>query len=120
MLETADIPPHLAEPAEAAVAWLNRTRNANFALTGLVDTPEGAALDAEFELGLVLCDHDICAREQVRVQRNGDAWDFQLVTADEPAIPPLLDPPEGVRARWLDEQLAKHDFILLLFYRGLW
>ncbi len=120
MLETADIPPHLAEPAEAAVAWLNRKRDASFALTGLVDTPEGAALGSEFELGLVLCDHDICAREQVRVQRRGDAWDFQLVAADEPTIPPLLDPPEGVRARWLDEQLAKHDFILLLFYRGLW
>lgn len=120
MLETANIPPHLLEPAEAAVVWLNQQHNAHFALTGLVDVPEDATSDAEFELGLVLCDHDICAREQVRVQHNGDGWEFQLVAANDPTIPPLLDPPEGVRARWLDEQLAKHDFILLLFYRGLW
>ena len=31
-----------------------------------------------------------------------------------------LDPPPGLRARWLDEQLEQHDFLLLLFYRGRW
>ena len=35
-------------------------------------------------------------------------------------VPTLLDPPVGVRRTWLDDQLTKHDFILLLFYRGLW
>jgi hypothetical protein len=38
----------------------------------------------------------------------------------EPDIPPLLDPPVGVRREWLDRQLEQHEFVLLLFYRGLW
>ena len=31
-----------------------------------------------------------------------------------------LDPPPGPRLRWLDEKLAQHAFVVLLFYRGFW
>ena len=47
-----------------------------------------------------------------------DKTTFELHGARD--IPPLLDPPEGVRRSWLDDELAKHEFVLLLFYRGLW
>jgi hypothetical protein len=33
---------------------------------------------------------------------------------------PLLDPPAGVRAGWLDQVPPKHAFTVLLFYRGFW
>ena len=39
---------------------------------------------------------------------------------DDPLIPPLLDPPIGVRTGWLNAQLDKHKFVVLVFYRGLW
>ena len=33
---------------------------------------------------------------------------------------PLLDPPPGVRAGWLDDVLPKYSFVVLVFYRGFW
>jgi len=42
------------------------------------------------------------------------------VESATPGIPPLLDPPEGIRSTWIDEQLKKYEFIVLLYYRGLW
>ncbi len=123
MLLPEDIPTLLRPTAAAALVWLNRERGTNYALTGLanVEMAEVDTLPAEpFELGLVLCDGDICAREQVRVRSAGDAHEFSFVEAPPADIPPLLDPPAGVRSRWLDQQLEKFDFILLLFYRGRW
>ena len=29
-------------------------------------------------------------------------------------------PPARVRKSWIDEQLAKHAFIVIVFYRGFW
>lgn len=118
-----DIPSELHGPAVAAVRWLNVDRGTAFELTGIVDS--GAALaghasDQPYELGLVLCDGERCAREQVRVESAEGEYRFRLVDAADPAIPPLLDPPEGVRRSWLHEQLGRHEFVLLLFYRGRW
>ncbi len=117
-----DIPSQLIAPAEAALDWINEKRGTNFRLTGLVETE--AALEAKpgeaFELGLVLCEGEVCAREQVRVTAQGERFEIAAVNIDDNGIPPLLDPPVGVRRTWLDDQLTKHDFILLLFYRGLW
>ena len=73
-----------------------------------------------YELGLVLCDGEICAREQIRVAPSGDGFQFSFVDAAEREIPPLLDPPEGVRSGWLEAEMARHKFLVLLFYRGLW
>ncbi|MEL0048711.1 MAG: hypothetical protein VW867_08700, partial [Gammaproteobacteria bacterium] len=76
--------------------------------------------DAPFEVGLVLCDGEICAREQIHIIPDGGAYQFKFADEAEPDIPPLLDPPVGVRREWLDKQLEKHEFVLLLYYRGLW
>ncbi len=118
-LET-DISPELRAPAEAAVAWINNTQQSAYELTGLVnDVDSHDAVDG-FERGVLLCDGEICAREQVRVQRKGTDYQFELVEAQARDIPPLLDPPAGLRRSWLDAQLEKYEFVVLLFYRGLW
>ena len=116
------IPATLRQPAEQALAWINNTQATAYELTGLVDY-EGAlsaAPEASFELGLILCDGELCAREQVRVEPNEAGYTFSLVAAEAPDIPPLLDPPAGVRQDWLARALERHVFVVLLFYRGLW
>ncbi|MCZ0942177.1 MAG: hypothetical protein OXJ53_03885 [Gammaproteobacteria bacterium] len=117
-----EVPVELQLAVEAAVAWINRERGANFRITGLVDAEEAVLRGTvqPMELGLVLCDGELCQREQVRIEPTGRGFSISAVEAGENSIPPLLDPPLGVRASWLDDQLEKHDFILLLFYRGLW
>ena len=120
-----EIPLALQPAARAALAWINRERGAQFELTGLVDPEQALSADpaAPMELGLVLCQGDVCLREQVRIQRNGDGFQVAAVQpdeADDAVIPPHLDPPAGVRSGWLDEQLAKHAFVVLVFYRGFW
>ena len=119
---THEVPANLQPAADAALAWINRERGASFQITGLVDAEEAMRQGAEqaMELGLVLCDGELCQREQVRIEPTGRGFSISAVEAEEALIPPLLDPPLGVRASWLDDQLEKHDFILLLFYRGLW
>ena len=117
-----DIPEKLRAAAQAAVAWLNQTQEQSFELTGLVDYDRAlnTGVGETYEFGLVLCDGEICTREQVQVEAVADGFEFSLVDAGERDIPPLLDPPEGLRRSWLDGELAKHEFVLLLFYRGLW
>ena len=114
------IPGHLAPAAQAALSWVNDSRGSNYELTGLVDVDEIDHTNQPFEMGLVLCDGEICSREQIRVVPEGDAYHFDFVDQADPGIPPLLDPPEGLRSRWLDQQLEKYEFVLLLYYRGLW
>ncbi|MEM7018812.1 MAG: hypothetical protein AAF512_15910 [Pseudomonadota bacterium] len=116
------IPETLRPPAEAAVSWINETQNQQFELTGLVDYEQALGEDARtgYELGLVLCDGEICVREQVRIQSTDEGYQFSLIEASAREIPPLLDPPEGIRSEWLAGELAKHEFAVLLFYRGLW
>ena len=120
---TEDIPSELRRPAAAAVRWLNAERGTEFELTGVVDFEAALARQASdqpYELGLVLCDGERCAREQVRGEFVESEYRFRLVDATDSAIPPLLDPPQGVRRGWLHEQLSRHEFVLLLFYRGRW
>ena len=119
---TEEVPGALQPVADAALAWINRERGANFRITGLVDAEEAVrrGTEAPMELGLVLCDGELCRREQVRIEPTGHGFSISAVEAGEAPLPPLLDPPLGVRARWLDDQLEKRDFIVLLFYRGLW
>lgn len=116
-----DIPPQLQPAAEAALNWINQERGTRFKLTGLVD-PEHALqtnTDQPMELGLVLCEGDVCVREQIRIQTQGKGFRVSRIQAEDTIIPAHLDPPLGFRQTWLDEQLAKHAFIVLLFYRGL-
>jgi len=117
-----EIPEALRAPALAALEWLNASREQPSELTGLVDYEAALAANPgdSFNMGLVLCDGEICAREQVRFTPVDDHYTFSLVEAAPRAIPTLLDPPMGVRKTWLDRVLAKHEFVVLLFYRGLW
>ena len=118
----SDIPESLREPAEAALQWINASRAQPSELTGLVDYDSGlnAASGESFEMGLVLCDGNICDREQVRVTPVDGSFQFDLVEEAPREIPTLLDPPVGVRQDWLDSVLGRHKFVVLLFYRGLW
>ena len=117
-----EIPEGLSPAATAALAWVNAARDANFKLTGVVLEDEAVPeIGPEpVELGLVLCEDDICMREQVRISAAGDGFSVAAVDAETPLIPPLLDPPVGVRETWLDQQLEKYAFVVLLYYRGLW
>ena len=117
-----DLPAAVLSPADGAVAWLNKERGTNFHLSGLADASNEAPtrIGDVVEFGLVLCDDDSCAREQVRVVKTSSGFDFSAVEIDDKIIPARLDPPLGLRARWLDEQLSKFEFVLLLFYRGRW
>ena len=104
------------------MTWINARQDARFRITGLVDPEAALARNAgePLDLGLVLCDGDLCVREQVRVSAVGDDFEVTGVPAEATEIPAHLDPPVGVRGEWLDQQLERHDFILLLYYRGLW
>jgi len=112
----------LIRPSQAALAWINQERKENYRLTGLVEAD--AALEAKpgqaYEIGIVLCSGEICAREQVRVTPEGDNFSFSFLEPIKEGIPPLLDPPEGLRPIWLDDQLKDKRFVIMLFYRGLW
>ena len=123
--QNVDVPAELRAQVDGALVWLNELdpeRTRPLELTGLVDFE--SALNAKpeepHEFGLVLCDGEICAREQVRVVPTADGFSFSLVEQQVSEIPPLLDPPEGVRSQWLDQVLASHEFVVFLFYRGLW
>jgi len=117
-----EIPSELKHVAEAALAWINQEHGAQFKLTGLVDPDKvmGRIKGQPIELGLVLCEGDHCLREQVRVETKGQGFEISAVEAEKSVIPAHLDPPLGVRQRWLDDQLGNYAFIVLLFYRGLW
>ncbi|NRA00379.1 MAG: hypothetical protein HRU01_28160 [Myxococcales bacterium] len=119
-----EIPGELRAEVDAALAWINAEGDSAFRVTGIVDPEETLARrgDADgFDLGLVLCQGDLCRREQVRVRRSGD--EIQCAPVDSPRSddpPPLLDPPAGTRNGWLAGQLARHAFVVVVFYRGFW
>jgi len=122
MLTRDEIPPQLKLPAEQALVWLNATQRTNFKLTGLahpVIEPNTTEF-SPFTLHLILCDDDICTRKNIEVVQKDLDWSFRAKEDGDTEIPPLLDPPKGHRTGWIDEQLKKHDFIILLFYRGRW
>jgi len=130
------IPDELAAEAEAARVWFVREQSTEFKLTGIVDPEEVRTKDpasGSRELQLILCGNrdgqDVCLRERFEVKPSGDGFDvthLEGAGADSSGNPkvgspaPLLDPPLGVRAGWLDGVLAKHSFVVLVFYRGFW
>ena len=124
------IPNELVAEAEAARIWLNRERNTDFVVTGSVDPDESLAVEpgnGRRELQLILCGNqdgqDVCLRERFELRPSGDGFDVSLLEDPGPDIgspAPTLDPPVGVRSTWLDAALAKHAFVVLVFYRGFW
>lgn len=120
-----EIPQELRSEVEAALAFINHERGSAFRVTGIVDPEDavkGRSTADGFDLSLVLCEGDHCAMEQVRVVRDGDDIRCSLpaeASSDED-LPAHLDPPAGTRDGWLEAKLAKHRFVVLLFYRGFW
>jgi hypothetical protein len=124
------VPVHLTAHAEAARAWFSETEGSEFELTGIVDpgaAPAESPGPAASELQLILCGErggrEVCLRERFSVSEVDGAFDVTLLRDETPEVgspAPLLDPPAGVRAGWLDQVLPKHAFTVLLFYRGFW
>ena len=126
------IPDGLAAEAEAARAFFAESQRSDFKLTGIVDPENVLEADATAgvrELQLILCGNrdgeDVCLRERFEVKPGAGGFDVTHVDdaglnpeVGSPA--PLLDPPVGVRAGWLDAALQKHNFVALVFYRGFW
>jgi len=124
------IPTHLVDEAEAARAWFSRGRGSEFKLTGIVDPEDVPARDRGTQarqLQLILCGmqggQDVCLRERFEVKSAGTGFEVVLLEDSTPDVgspAPLLDPPRGFRAAWLEQTLAQHAFVVLVFYRGFW
>ena len=117
------IPEHLSDAAEAARAWFSAGQGSEFEVTGIVD-PDATSGE---QLQLILCGTQagqaVCLRERFEVRVAGGAFEVAHIAEAPPefgSVAPLLDPPEGARKAWLDEAMTKHDFVVLLYYRGFW
>ena len=125
MENNAQIPDTLLEPVEAARNWLNESNGTNYDVTGLVDYENALEVmpDEPFELGLILCDGEICTREKVQFFPDASTveggYRFNVKQPDF-EMPAELDPPPGLRRAWLDKTLGDQAFLLLHFYRGRW
>jgi hypothetical protein len=116
-----EIPEALRPEVGAALSWLNAERSRGFTVTGVVD-PEIAERCREqvHDLTLILCDGDLCVRERVRVRPGAGGFEISRADAANQDPPAELDPRPGARVGWLDGALAKHAFVVLVFYRGFW
>lgn len=116
------IPEALAPRVDAALAWFNAKQTERFKVTGILDAE--ASLAGSDELRLILCGGDRCEQHSFRVSGAPDAWRVESAEsaqdrlADTPQAD--LDPPPGPRRDWLDQKLARHAFVVLIFYRGFW
>ncbi|MGH9888320.1 MAG: hypothetical protein ACREBE_22490 [bacterium] len=115
------IPDVLQREVDAALAWINAEQRHSFKVTAVVD-PEIAERSngAAHALTLILCEGDLCLREQVRVRAAGDGFEIASANPAREDPPATLDPLPGVRATWLAGELAVHAFVVLVFYRGFW
>ncbi|MCH2082150.1 MAG: redoxin domain-containing protein [Saprospiraceae bacterium] len=125
-----EIPESFLKEAEAARAWFSEREGIEFKVTGIVK-PEKATVQeiptGTREIQLILCGnqegHDLCLRERFELTPFRDSFEVRHLYDTQPisASPaPLLDPPKGTRTGWIDTVLAKHEFIVLVFYRGFW
>ena len=118
------IPEALTPRVAAAVAWFNDSTDAagdTFKATGILDA--NAALEGSDELKLILCGGDRCEQRTFRV--SGESPSFLVEQANPMPLASgkpqaELDPPPGARLGWLDNVMAQHAFVVLLFYRGFW
>ena len=117
-----EVPIALQPAVDAALAWVRQNRGESFELTGLVDPQDALAKSPgdPVELGLVLCDGEAFVRTQLGVRPDETGFQVTPLEGDGHIIPPELDPPAGIRTGWLDAELARHAFVVVLFYRGFW
>ena len=118
----ATIPEALRPRVDAALAWFNREQGSEFEVTGIVDPEASLATDGPCDLRLVLCGGELCEQRTFRVSREpgGYAVALRPEAIGPNIVPAELDPPPGARRSWLDAALAKHAFVVLVFYRGFW
>ena len=122
------IPPALQPQVDAALTWFNERQSSPFEVTGILDPEMALAAGPSKELKLVLCGNDTCEQRsfQVRPAVSGFEVDFAksapdaITVAPDKEIQAELDPPPGARRGWLDATLARHAFVVLVFYRGFW
>ena len=116
-----EISGELQPEVDAALAWINAEQGRSFRLSGVVD-PEIAerAGGVPHALSLILCDGDLCVREDVRVAAAAGGFEIRALDLAREDPPAELDPLPGVRTGWLEAELAKHAFVVLVFYRGFW
>jgi hypothetical protein len=115
------IPAALAPEVHAALHWLNAEGGRRFEVTGVVDPELAEQAGAEpHDLTLILCEGDLCVREQLRVRAANGGFEITRAGAARQDPPAELDPLPGVRRGWLEGVLAQHAFVVLVFYRGFW
>jgi len=118
------IPDALEGEVAAALTWFNANEDERFEVTGILDPEAALGSAGPRDLRLVLCGGDRCEQRSFRVDGRPGAWDVTLLdeapAPDDAAPAPELDPPPGARRGWLDRELARHPFVLLVFYRGFW
>ena len=120
------IPESLQSEVDAALAWFNGTQEDEFEVTGIVDADLTLAASTPRELRLVLCGGDTCQQRSFQVAQAVDGFDVAYADSDAQVaessgeLQAELDPPPGPRRGWLDSVLAKHKFVVLVFYRGFW
>jgi hypothetical protein len=127
-----EIPEPLRPEVTAALDWLNAQGGPARSFTAVVDPDATLASResgaSEYELGIVVCQDSSCVRERIAVRPIGEGFEFSLVESpptarrtDGKLDPPAeLDPAPGALVGWIEEQLKHHEFIVLLYYRGLW
>ena len=96
-----------------------------YEVTGILDPDEAVGSSGPTGLQLILCQGDRCEQQSFQVTAQGEGYDVCLLASDpDPrsgsSLLPELDPPPGPRRGWLDRELPKHAFTVLLFYRGFW
>ena len=97
-----------------------------FEVTGIIDSDLTLAASGPRELRLVLCGGDTCQQRSFRVSSTAAGFDIAYADNEAPEadssaeLQSELDPPPGARRGWLDSVLTKHEFIVLVFYRGFW
>ena len=120
------IPAPLRPDVDAALEWFNRDQAIPFEVTGILDPDDALASDTPRELKLVLCGGDRCEQRSFRVATGAAGQEVGFLDDEAPVMDPdaerqaELDPPPGPRRSWLDRTLDRHDFTVVLFYRGFW
>ncbi len=119
------IPSPLEAEVDAALAWYNASQPEHFEVTGIVDADESMQSAEPRELRLVLCGGDLCQRQDFLVSSTASGFEVTLADAEtaennQEQVQSELDPPPGARRSWLDSVLPRHEFTLILFYRGFW
>ena len=117
------IPDHLAEAAEAARSWFAAHQGSEIKLTGIVDPADSTGEPLQLILCGTQAGQEVCLRERFDIRPAAGGFDVAHVEEAPPkfgSVAPRLDPPAGGRAGWLDDAIARHDFTVVLFYRGFW